>query len=190
MTTSALLFVPRLKTQSQELFMLGDCPHNWLFGNMACVVHHGEAGTRAVGIKAGKSTVIIPFFGDQPFWDDMIARSGAAPLPIPYKKLTTDKLVSTIKEALQPLTATRAAELDSTIKRENGVLGGVTSFHDRLPMDKMRCAIASERVAVGRFSKTDVKLSAMVAFLLVDEGLIDGGKVEIAGETQDTAFGY
>ena len=123
--------------------------------------------------------VTIPFCGDQPFWGDMIARADARPPPIPCKRLTVDKLVSAIKEVLQPVTAIRAAELGSRIKQENGVSRGVTSFHDRLPMDQMRCVIAPERVAVWRFSKTDVRLSAMIAFLLVDEGLIDAEKLKL-----------
>ena len=157
---------------SENIFMLGDCPHDWLFERVSCVVHHGGAGTTAAGIKAGKPTVIIPFFGDQPFWGDMIARAGAGPEPIPYKKLTADKLVSALEYALQPLTASRATELGSRIKQESGAANGVMSFHDQLPIDQMRCTIAPQRVAVWRLPSTDVRLSAMIAFLLIDEGLI------------------
>jgi UDP:flavonoid glycosyltransferase YjiC (YdhE family) len=164
---------------NDNIFMLGDCPHDWLFEKVSCVVHHGGAGTTAAGIKAGKPTVVIPFFGDQPFWGDMIARAGAGPQPIPYKQLTEDKLVSAIKEALQPLTASRAAELGSKIKQENGPSNGVTSFHDILPMDQMLCAIATERVAVWRLSKTNIRLSAKVAFLLIEEGLVDVEKLKL-----------
>ncbi len=42
-------------------------PHDWLFDRVAAVVHHGGAGTTAAGLKAGKPTLICPFFGDQPF---------------------------------------------------------------------------------------------------------------------------
>src|SRR5271154_3583674 len=143
---------------------------------VSCVVHHGGAGTTAASIKDGKPTSHNTLCGDQPFWGDMIARACAGPPPIPYKRLTVDKLVSAIKEALQPVTATRAAELGSRIKQENGVLRGVTSFHDQLPRDQMRCVIAPERVAVWRFSKTDMRL---IAFLLIDEGLIGAEKLKL-----------
>jgi UDP:flavonoid glycosyltransferase YjiC (YdhE family) len=164
---------------SENIFMLGDCPHDWLFERVSCVVHHGGAGTTAAGIKAGKPTVVIPFFGDQPFWGAMIARAGAGPQPIPYKQLTAEKLVSAIKEAMQPLTASRAAELGAKIQQETGAANGVTCFHEMLPIDQMRCMITAERVAVWRLSKTDIRLSAMVAFLLVDEGLIDPEKLKL-----------
>jgi UDP:flavonoid glycosyltransferase YjiC (YdhE family) len=31
------------------VFMLGNVPHDWLFEHVACVVHHGGAGTTAAG---------------------------------------------------------------------------------------------------------------------------------------------
>jgi UDP:flavonoid glycosyltransferase YjiC (YdhE family) len=82
-----------------NVFMLGNCPHDWLFPRISSVVYHGGAGTMAAGIAAGKPTVIVPFFGDQPFWGDMIARAGAGPAPTPYKKLTVDGLAAAIQEA-------------------------------------------------------------------------------------------
>jgi len=49
-----------------QVFMLGNVPHDWLFKHVSCVVHHG-AGTTAAGIAAGRPTVVVPFFGDQPW---------------------------------------------------------------------------------------------------------------------------
>jgi UDP:flavonoid glycosyltransferase YjiC (YdhE family) len=49
------------------VFMLGNVPHDWLFQRVSCVVHHGGAGTTAAGIACGRPTVIVPFFGDQPW---------------------------------------------------------------------------------------------------------------------------
>lgn len=50
--------------------MLGNIPHDWLFDNerVAAVVHHGGAGTTAIGLAKGRATVVVPFFGDQGFW--------------------------------------------------------------------------------------------------------------------------
>ena len=58
------------------VFMLGNVPHDWLFHHVSAVVHHGGAGTTAAGIATGRPTVIVPFFGDQPFW-------GSFNFPIP-----------------------------------------------------------------------------------------------------------
>lgn len=49
------------------VFMLGNVPHDWLFKHVSCVVHHGGAGTTSAGISAGRPTLVVPFFGDQPF---------------------------------------------------------------------------------------------------------------------------
>jgi UDP:flavonoid glycosyltransferase YjiC (YdhE family) len=37
-----------------NIFMLGNVPHDWLFKHVSCVIHHGGAGTTAAGITAGK----------------------------------------------------------------------------------------------------------------------------------------
>lgn len=49
-----------------NVFMLDNVPHDWLFRHVSCVVHHGGAGTTSAGITAGCPTVVVPFFGDQP----------------------------------------------------------------------------------------------------------------------------
>ena len=87
-----------------EVYMLGNVPHDWLFEHVSSVVHHGGAGTTAAGIKAGKPTIVVPFFGDQPFWGAMIARANAGPDPIPYKQLTAEKLAEaiTFRQARDP----------------------------------------------------------------------------------------
>ena len=52
------------------------------------VVHHGGAGTTAAGLRFGKPTMIVPFFGDQPFWSAMVAKAGAgAKQSLPLRKL-------------------------------------------------------------------------------------------------------
>lgn len=49
---------------SDDVYFIGDCPHEWLFQQVAAVVHHGGAGTTACGLKYGVPTVIVPFFGE------------------------------------------------------------------------------------------------------------------------------
>lgn len=47
-----------------QIFYLGDCPHEWLFQKVAAVVHHGGAGTTACGLRFGRPSLIVPFFGE------------------------------------------------------------------------------------------------------------------------------
>merc|ERR1711920_34420 len=51
-----------------NVFFLGNCPHDWLMPRMSAVVHHGGAGTLAAGLFAAKPTMVVPFCGDQFFW--------------------------------------------------------------------------------------------------------------------------
>lgn len=47
-----------------KIMFIGDCPHEWLFQKVAAVVHHGGAGTTACGLKNGRPTTVVPFFGE------------------------------------------------------------------------------------------------------------------------------
>lgn len=47
-----------------NIFFLGDCPHEWLFSRVKAVIHHGGAGTTACGLQNGAPTFIVPFFGE------------------------------------------------------------------------------------------------------------------------------
>lgn len=154
----------------EGVFMLGNCPHDWLFRHVSCVVHHGGAGTTAAGIAAGRSTVIVPFFGDQPFWGAMVARAGAGPQPIAYKDLTAEKLADAIKFALEPITSGKAATLAAMIEAEHGTDDGAVSFHNHLNVDKMRCSLDPDRVAVFRIKRTQIRLSALAFAVLNAEG--------------------
>jgi len=155
------------------VFMLGNVPHEWLFKHVSCVVHHGGAGTTATGITAGRPTVVVPFFGDQPFWGAMVARAGAGPDPIPIKQLTADKLANAINFCLRPETLERARELASKIATERGTDMGAQLFHQHLEVDRLRCSLAPSRSAVWRIKRTKVKLSAFAACTLANANLLD-----------------
>ena len=157
----------------EGVYMLENCPHDWLFKQVSCVVHHGGAGTSAAGISSGRPTVVVPFFGDQPFWGAMIARAGAGPTPIPYKDLTADKLAAAIQEALKPESLERAAELSEKIRQENGSEDGAKSFHRHLQVDTLRCVLYPRLPAVWRVRRTDIHISALAATVLGNEGLVD-----------------
>lgn len=154
------------------VFMLGNVPHDWLFKHVSCVVHHGGAGTTAAGITAGRPTLVVPFFGDQPFWGTMIARAGAGPDPIPHKQLTADKLAEAINFCLTPGCLERAKELASKIAAERGSDMGAQSFHQFLEPGRLRCTLAPSRPAAWRVRRTKVRLSAFAACTLANANLL------------------
>ena len=107
---------------SEELFLLQDIPHDWLFPHMAAVVHHGGAGTTSAGLKAGVPSVIVPFMQDQPFWGDRLHRLGVSPPPLPRRKLTAEALAERLIEATRtPALRDRSRQLGSQIAAERGI---------------------------------------------------------------------
>lgn len=109
-----------------SVFALDAVPHSWLFPRVAAVVHHGGAGTTAAGLRAGVPTVVIPFFGDQPFWGARVADLGVGPQPIPRKKLTPERLSRAIREAVTDAgLRQRASNLGQRIRSEDGVAKAV-----------------------------------------------------------------
>lgn len=155
------------------VYMLDNTPHDWIFPRVSAVIHHGGAGTSAIGLKCGKPTMIVPFFGDQPFWGAMIAKAGAGyHEPVPYKVLTVDKLVEGIQECLSPEAQENAKRLADEIAAEgDGAENAVESFHRSLPLRGahcMHCSILEDRVAVWKYKGTSLKLSALAAHMLVE----------------------
>lgn len=155
------------------VYTIDDVPHDWLFQQVSCVVHHGGAGTTSAGIAAGRPTIIVPFFGDQPFWGAMVARAGAGPDPIPHKQLTADKLADAIKFCLKRETLDCAQELARKIAAEEGSDTAAQSFHQFLDVDRLRCTLAPSRSAVWRIRRTQVRLSAFAACTLANANLLD-----------------
>ncbi|KAG4910618.1 hypothetical protein JHK87_056734 [Glycine soja] len=118
---------------SDNVFLLEECPHDWLFPQCSAVVHHGGAGTTATGLKAGCPTTIVPFFGDQFFWGDRIYEKELGPAPIPISQLNVENLSNAIRFMLQPEVKSRAMEIAKLIENEDGVAAAVDAFHRHLP---------------------------------------------------------
>jgi sterol 3beta-glucosyltransferase len=116
---------------SRHVQFIDGAPHDKLFPMMAAVVHHGGAGTTAAGLRAGKPTVICPFFGDQPFWGRRVEVLGAGPSPIARQELTADRLAAAIDQAVTtPAMRVRAEALGAAIRAERGVEAAVAFIEE------------------------------------------------------------
>ncbi|KAI1453537.1 UDP-glucose,sterol transferase [Annulohypoxylon moriforme] len=168
-------------TDNPNVFYIGDCPHEWLFQQVVAVVHHGGAGTTACGLLYGRPTAIVPFFGDQPFWGEMLARSGAGPKPVPYASLTSRKLADAIAYCLTPEAAGAALSISDEMKEESGVKRAVQFFHANLPLPQMTCELFPDQPAAWAYKSKGktVLLSKRAVSVLTERQKLDQKKLKL-----------
>jgi sterol 3beta-glucosyltransferase len=107
------------------VFIVDSIPHSFIFPHVAAVVHHGGAGTTSAAIRAGVPSIVIPFFGDQPFWGQRIAELGGGTKPIPRKQITAENLAKAIRMATDCAMRETAASLGKKIRAEDGIANAV-----------------------------------------------------------------
>ncbi|KAF2215777.1 glycosyltransferase family 1 protein [Cercospora zeae-maydis SCOH1-5] len=167
-----------------NIFMLDNVPHDWLFPRVKAVVHHGGAGTTAIGLKCAKPTMIVPFFGDQSFWAARVAEAKAgAHEVVPWKQLTAQKLADGIKQCLTEESQRNVRKLAEGIEREgDGAANAVASFHRSLPLAgprTIRCSILEDRVAEWGIKGSALRLSALAAEILMENGKIKASDLKL-----------
>lgn len=122
----------KVETLPVGMIEVDQVSHAWLFPRVCGVVHHGGAGTTAAALRAGKPSIVIPFFGDQPFWAHRVHQLNAGSAPIPLKKLTVTKLKAAIEEITSDQNIIyHAAALGVKLREEEGV-ENVVSMIERL----------------------------------------------------------
>ena len=154
--------VPAAQWSAEDAFLIGEVPHSWLFPRVAAVTHHGGAGeiffslqcmrapltnyfflgTTAAGLRAGRPTCIIPFFGDQHFWGEMVHRCKVGPAPLPAHAVTPEQLAAAFRTLLQPDIRSSAESLGKLMSEEDGVVGAVDAFYRQLPVANMLCEVS------------------------------------------------
>ncbi|KAF7885973.1 uncharacterized protein EAF02_004482 [Botrytis sinoallii] len=163
------------EVENENVLFIDDCPHEWLFKQVAAVIHHSRAGTTACRLLNGRPTAIVPFlasasrillhkipqltFNSQPFWGNMVAAAGAGPAPIEHKSLNITTLSDAIKFLLSPDVVTAAQTLASRIQHENGVKEAVNSFHRNLPVKTLSCALLTQQPATWYWKKGKKNIS-------------------------------
>jgi sterol 3beta-glucosyltransferase len=142
----------------ESILQIDQAPHAWLFPRTAAVIHHGGAGTTAAGLWAGKPSVVVPFFGDQPFWGRRIHSLGAGSNPIPKKKLTADKLAASIKDVISnPAIRRKAEAIGEKIRQENGIGNAIAIIEGIMKNNKLKNFMDVVR-------RTDTELSSNSEF--------------------------
>ena len=131
-----------------NVYLIGDCPHDWLFPRCRAVCHHGGAGTTSAGLRAGLPTIVVPFFGDQFFWGHIVAKAGAGPEPIPIRRLDTESLTAAFDACRRPQIRERASALGARLRATDGVELAVQSIERHLPAPVMCCSHDPDHLAV------------------------------------------
>ena len=105
-----------------DIFKIEYAPYDWLFPQMAAVVHHGGSGTVAFGLRAGVPSLIVPFLFDQFYWGQRVFTLGVGPKPIPFRKLSVARLAEALTIATtDKLMRQRAIVLGEKIRAEDGI---------------------------------------------------------------------
>ena len=104
-----------------RLLVIDDVPHDWLFPQLAGVIHHGGAGTTAAGLRAGVPSAVVPHIGDQPYWGRRIAELGVGADPVPRHRITSEGIAAMIERMSEPAVMSSATQLGNRIRAERGV---------------------------------------------------------------------
>jgi len=105
---------------SDDVLVVDEIRHDWLFPQMSAVVHHGGAGTTGTALQSGIPSIVVPSFADQFFWGERVAALGVG-LNLPRRKLIPESLAGAITATSDPAMGRRAVDLGVKLRAENGV---------------------------------------------------------------------
>ena len=103
-----------------------------LFDRITAVVHHGGAGTTALGLRHGLRVFAIPAIADQYFWGHRLQALGVGPRPLALKQLMQPELADRMRGLVEDQRyLERAIILKNVLAAEDGVANAVDAL-DRM----------------------------------------------------------
>jgi sterol 3beta-glucosyltransferase len=112
---------------------VGFAPHDWLFSQASCVVHHGGAGTSGAVLRAGVPSVVVCCWNDQMLWAAELRRIGVAGGGLTFARLTPERLGKAIRKTLDSSAMrARAEELGALVAREDGARAARCAIEETL----------------------------------------------------------
>lgn len=87
------------QTLPDNFFLVREAPHPQLFSRVACVVHHGGAGTTTSALRAGVPQVLLPLLLDQHLHAHALAHAQLAPRAPRMSRVNASELRRAIKRA-------------------------------------------------------------------------------------------
>ncbi|KAF4677785.1 hypothetical protein FOL47_010379 [Perkinsus chesapeaki] len=173
---------------SDNISFLSGIPHDWLFPKCCAVMHHGGAGTTAMGLDFGLPTCIIAFFGDQWIWGGLVELQGAGKF-LRRDRVNSENMKASLEFALTDGARAAAKRLQGEFKDERdrgmGAHEAALSFQRQLPLELVTCELCRvmarwepdmsyrPRAAEYRDTVRDIGLCPVCAVTLAEsEGLV------------------
>ena len=115
-----------MESPPENICFVGYVPHNFLFRQGCCIIHHGGAGTTAAACRAGVPSITVPHLADQPYWGYTLRKIGVAPKPLHRQDMTPKRLAKRINQVISSQSMVeRAKALMEKIKTEDGLTTAV-----------------------------------------------------------------
>jgi UDP:flavonoid glycosyltransferase YjiC (YdhE family) len=106
---------------SEDVFVTGHVPHDWLFPRCAAIVHHCGAGTSHAALASGTPSIPVPFTLDQPFWARRLTQLGIASPPLDPRHPDPDTVRTALAHVQTSDVRERAMALAEHVATEHGV---------------------------------------------------------------------
>ena len=135
---------------TDDLLVIDDVPHEWLFPRVAAVLFHGGPGTVGAVLRAAVPSVIIPYLIDQPFWGWAMEQAGVAPPMISRGRLSVGRLTAALRRATtDEALHGRIRDMSARVLAEDGVRRAVETVEAWLSPTNRPSAVASRPLPVG-----------------------------------------
>ncbi|KAF4659366.1 hypothetical protein FOZ61_004800, partial [Perkinsus olseni] len=139
-----------------NIAFLSGIPHDYLFPKCCAVMHHGGAGTTAMGLDFGLPTSVISFFGDQWIWGGLVQLHGAG-RSIHKKNVNAKAIGSALKYCMteEARAAARVLQRGFLAERRRGMGAheGALGFQRQLPLELVTCELCR---VMGRWEEDDI----------------------------------
>jgi len=111
----------------EKILFVGNAPHEWLFPQCACAVHHGGSGTTNASLRSGAPTIITPVLLDQFDHARIVNELGiGVGFTKQFQKITAEELADAMKTCMSsPQIAKKAKEVSAEVCAQQGTLGVV-----------------------------------------------------------------
>jgi sterol 3beta-glucosyltransferase len=110
-----------------DLMVVEAAPHGLVLPGAKAAIHHGGAGTVHAVARAGVPQIVVPFFGDQGFWAEVVTAAGLGPRHLDRGHLRPDDVARALERIDQY--RPQARRTGSTMAAEQGArhAAGVTA---------------------------------------------------------------